>query len=81
MLVMTKIKTNLFDSFDNQNAGPKMNFRSVFTHTRDRCFVTPEYVYRLRAVVVKAMLTTSTHTILLENLLSDILMCLNGLAL
>ena len=81
MLVMTKIKTNLFDSFDNQNAGPKMNFRSVFTHARDRCFVTPEYVYRLRAVVVKAMLTTSTHTILLENLLSDILMCLNGLAL
>ena len=44
MLVMTKIKTNLFDSVDYQNAGPKINFLSVFTQARDRCFVTFEYV-------------------------------------
>ena len=36
--------SNLFDSVDYQNAGPIMNFLSVFTHARDRCFVTPEYV-------------------------------------
>ena len=41
---MTKIKTNLFDSVDYQNAGPKMNFLSVFTHAHDRCFVTSEFV-------------------------------------
>ena len=44
MLVMKKIKTNLFDSVDYQNAGPKMNFLSVFAHARDRCFATSEYV-------------------------------------
>ena len=44
MLVMTKKKSNLFDSVDYQNAGPKMNFLSFFTHARDPCFVTPEYV-------------------------------------
>ena len=43
MLAMTKIKTNLFDSVDYQNAGPQMNFLSVFTHARDRWFVTSEY--------------------------------------
>ena len=43
MLVMKK-NTNVFDSVDYQNAGPKMNFLSVFTHARDRCFVTSEYV-------------------------------------
>ena len=45
MLVMTiKTTTNLFDSVDYQNAGPKMNFLSVFMHTRDRCVVSSEYV-------------------------------------
>ena len=41
MLVMTK---QMFDSVDYPNSGPKMNFLSVFTHTRDRCFVRSEYV-------------------------------------
>ena len=36
--------SNLFDFVDYQNAGPIMNFLSVFTHARDRCFVTSEYV-------------------------------------
>ena len=44
MLAMMKKKKYLFDSVDYQNAGPTMNFLSVFTHTRDRCFVTSEYV-------------------------------------
>ena len=46
MLVMTKknSNTNWFDSIDYQNAGPKMNFLSVFTHARYRCFMTSEYV-------------------------------------
>ena len=69
MLVMTKKTTYLFDSVDYQNAGPKINFLSVFTHARDCCFVTSEYV---TAVVVKAMHITSTHNILLESLLSDV---------
>ena len=43
MLVMTK-KSNLSDSVDYKNAGPKVNFLSVFTHARDQCFVTSEYV-------------------------------------
>ena len=36
--------SNLFDSVDYQDAGPKMNFLSVFTHARDRCFLASEYV-------------------------------------
>ena len=36
--------SNLFDFVDYQNVGPIMNFLSVFTHARDRCFVTSEYV-------------------------------------
>ena len=44
MLVMMKKNTNVFDSVEYQNAGPQMNFLSVFTHARDRCFVTSEYV-------------------------------------
>ena len=46
MLVMTKKKfnLNLTDSVDYQNAGPPINFLSVFTHALDRCFVTSEYV-------------------------------------
>ena len=36
--------SNLFDFVDYQNAGPIMHFLSVFTHARDRCFVTSEYV-------------------------------------
>ena len=63
MLVVTKTKTNLFDSVDYQNAGPKMNFLSALTHAHGRCFVTSEYCYRLMAVAVKAMHTTSTHNI------------------
>ena len=73
MLVMRKNRNKfLFDSVDYQNAGPKMNFLSVFTHTRDRWFCDVRVCYRLMAVVVKAMPTTSTHNILLENLLSDV---------
>ena len=44
MLAMTKTITNLFDSFDYQNAEQKMNFLRVSPHARDRCFVTSEYV-------------------------------------
>ena len=45
MLVAARKKhTNLFNSIDYQNAGPKMNFLSVFTQARYRCFVTSEYV-------------------------------------
>ena len=36
--------SNLFDSVDYQDAGPIMNFLSVFKDARDRCFVTSEYV-------------------------------------
>ena len=43
MLVTTKTST-LYDFVDYQNVGPIMNFPSVFTHARDRCFVTSEYV-------------------------------------
>ena len=43
MLVMTK-KSSLLDSVDYQNAGPTMNFLSVFTHAPDRCFVTSDDV-------------------------------------
>ena len=42
MLVMTKKKMS--DSVDYPNSGPKMNFLNVFTHTRDRCCLTSEYV-------------------------------------
>ena len=36
MLVITKKNTtNLFDYVDYQNAGPKINFLSVFTYARD----------------------------------------------
>ena len=48
-----------------------MIFLSVLTHARDRCFVTSEYVFRLMAVAVKAMHTTS-QVILLESLFSDV---------
>ena len=58
MLVMTE-KSNLFDSVNYQNAGPIINFLSVFTHVRDRCFVTARVCYRLMAVAVKAMHTTT----------------------
>ena len=34
----------MFDFVDYQNAGPIMNVLSVFTHARDQCFVTSEYV-------------------------------------
>ena len=60
MLVMTKKKSNLSDSVDYQNAGPKMHFLSVISHARGRCLVTSEYV-----MVVKAMHTASKHNILL----------------
>ena len=63
MLDMTKTRTNMFDSVDYQNAGPKMNFL-MFCDVR--------VCYRLMAVVVKAMHTTNTHNILLESLLSDV---------
>ena len=43
MLVMTK-KSNLSDSVDYQNAGPKTNFLSVISNARDRCFEMSEYV-------------------------------------
>ena len=44
MLVMAKKESNLPDSVNYKNAGPKMNFLSVFTHARDPRFVTSEYV-------------------------------------
>ena len=44
MRVMPKKKSNLSDPVDYQNAEPKLNFLSVFTYARDRCFVTSEYV-------------------------------------
>ena len=45
MLVMTKKKSsNLTESVNFQNAGPTMNFLSVYTHALGRCFVTSEYV-------------------------------------
>ena len=44
MLVRTKKNASLFDFVNYQNAGPIMNFLSVFMHARDRCFVTSEYV-------------------------------------
>ena len=65
MLVLTKKTSTLFDFADYQNAGPIMNFLSVFTHARDRCFVTSVMV-----VSVKAMHTAS-QLILLESLFSD----------
>ena len=68
MLAMTKKTSNLFDFVDYQNAGPIMNFLGVFTHARDRRFVTSD-CYRL--VAVKAMHTTS-QLILLESLFSDV---------
>ena len=58
--------SNLFDFVDYQNVGPIMNFLSVFTHARDRCFVTSEMT-----VAEKAMHTTS-QLILQESLLSDV---------
>ena len=36
--------SDLFDFIDYQNVRPIMNFLSVFTHARDRCFLTSEYV-------------------------------------
>ena len=36
--------SNLYEFVGYQNAGPIMNFLSVFTHACDRCFVTSEYV-------------------------------------
>ena len=44
MLVTTKKTSNLFKFVDYQNAGPIMNFLSLFTQARDRCFVMSEYV-------------------------------------
>ena len=43
-LLLTNKQTNLFDYVDYQNAGPKNEFSECFTHARDRCFVTLEYV-------------------------------------
>ena len=43
MPVITKKKSNLSDSVDYQNAEPKTNFLSVFTHARNQCFLTSEY--------------------------------------
>ena len=63
MLMMTKKTSNLFDFVVYQNAGPIMNFLSVFMHERNRC-------YWLTDVAVKALHTTS-QLILLESLFSD----------
>ena len=43
MLVVRKKTSNLFDFVDYQNVGPIINFLGVFTHARDRCFVTSKY--------------------------------------
>ena len=73
MLVITKKQTNLFDYIDYQNAGPKMDFLCA-----SRTFCDIRVCNRFMTVIVKAMHTTSTHNILLENSLSDVQMCLNG---
>ena len=47
-LVITKKRiSNMTDCVDYLNAGPTMVFLSVFTHSLDGGFVTPEYVNRL----------------------------------
>ena len=70
MLVMTKKNTtNLSKFVDYQNAGPTMKFLGVSRAiVIDVCDV--RVCYRL--VAVKAMHTTSTQNILLENLLSHV---------
>ena len=47
-------------------------------HALERCFCDVRVCYRLMVVVVKAMHTANMHNILLESLLSDVLVCLNG---
>ena len=59
----------MFDCVDYQNDGPIMNFLSVFTHARHRCFVTSEYV--TNKCGGKAMHTTG-QLILQESLFSDV---------
>ena len=44
MLVEAKKMSNLSDSVDYQNAGPKIIFLNVISYACDRCFVTSEYV-------------------------------------
>ena len=63
--------SNLIDLVDYRNVGQKMNFLSVFTHACDRCFFDVRVCYRLMAVAVKAMHTTSQF-ILLDSLFSDV---------
>ena len=77
MLVMMKKTSNFFDFVDYQNVGSIMNFLSVFTHARDRCFFDVRVCFRLMVVSVKAMHTAS-QLILLDSLFSDVSMCLNG---
>ena len=73
MLVMTKKTTTIFfDSVDYQNAGLKMNFSECFHARSLSMFCDVRVCYRLMAVVVKAMHTTSTHNILLKSLFSDV---------
>ena len=59
MLTMTKIKANLFDSIDYQNAGPKKGFSNCFHSCSWSMFCDVQVCYRLKAVVVKAMHTTT----------------------
>ena len=42
--MMTENISNISDSVDYENAGPTMNFQSVFTHARVQCCVTSQNV-------------------------------------
>ena len=60
---MTKKKSNLPSPADYLNTGSKINFLSVFTHSRDRYIVTSEYVtdewlWSLRQCIQLASITS-----------------------
>ena len=69
MLVMTK-KHQICSIFNYHNAGPIMNFLSV-SRTLVIDVFDVRVCYRLMAVAIKAMHTTS-QLILLESLFSDV---------
>ena len=77
MLVMTKKKFK-FDRLCLISICCTKNEFSECLHPRSwPMFCDVRVCYRLMVVVVKAMHTANMHNILLENLLSDVLMCLN----
>ena len=70
-LLLRKNKTNLFDYVDYQNAGPKMNFLNV-SRTLVIDVLWRQSMLQINGRGRNAMHTTSTHNILLENLLCDV---------